>query len=91
MTPREVAEKYGHSHLFEILSPVILHYLPADVIVHLQERFHSLILNLVGDVVSSVTLFPSAAINICFQGCKLRNTTSRHMRSDGTLFSGDVV
>jgi len=58
LTACEVADGYGHSHLYKILSPVIHHYLPANTLLSLQQRFHALILELADDVVSSFAMLP---------------------------------
>lgn len=43
MTPVEMARYLGYSHMYEILSPVIRHNLPARTLETLQTKFHALI------------------------------------------------
>ncbi|KAI9697798.1 MAG: hypothetical protein M1836_004474 [Candelina mexicana] len=41
ITPLEMAQKHGHTHLFDILAPVIRHTIPLKVMLSLQENLHS--------------------------------------------------
>ncbi|KAI9717673.1 MAG: hypothetical protein M1812_004618 [Candelaria pacifica] len=41
ITPLEMAQKYGHTHLFDILAPVIRHTIPLKVMLGLQENLHN--------------------------------------------------
>lgn len=43
LTPAAIARELGYSHLFDILAPVMRHYIPANDLINLQSHFHDLI------------------------------------------------
>ncbi|KAI9678560.1 MAG: hypothetical protein M1817_005617 [Caeruleum heppii] len=49
MSPLEIARTLGHSWLFDVLAPRILHHVPASTLVALQTRFHDLIKATLGE------------------------------------------
>ena len=42
-TPLEIAKKFRHRHLYNILAPVILHPLPENILITLENALHELI------------------------------------------------
>lgn len=40
MTAAGIARELGYSHLFDILAPVMRHYIPANDLINLQSQFH---------------------------------------------------
>ncbi|KAH8703273.1 hypothetical protein BGW36DRAFT_403710 [Talaromyces proteolyticus] len=56
MTPLEMARSLGLSHLFEVLSPVIRHNIPSEILQILEENFHGLIRADLGNLILAKTL-----------------------------------
>lgn len=56
MTPVEMARYLGYSHMYDILSPVIRHNLPAWTLEALQAKFHGIIRGELEDEVESLRL-----------------------------------